>query len=218
MLAACATGDGRELRPPTEPAPTTTQPSPVDPPAEFPNDAVLGDTLPGEFGPDESPGPGPDDVPVDPPPPFALFASWQDGATVSDRHTCDDLDVSPALTWTGVPDGTIELAITAVSEPLDAADPDGPLVHWIVTGIDPSAISLIEGTVPPGANELVNDLGTAGWTGPCPPEGTTRVLRVTLHALGQQIEGLDADDPGLAVTLLDGVALANSIVRGTVSR
>lgn len=210
-LTACATGDGRELRPPTVPAPTTTEPPHIDPPVEFPSD--VDETLPGEL-----PEPGPDDVPVDPPDPFGLFAAWTDGAPIDARYTCDGADVSPALTWTGVPDGTIELAITAVvDDPGDGMLDDAP-VRWIVTGIDPSIVSVVEGILPPGAMELPNDLGLTGWSGPCPAEGTSQVLRITVHALGQQIEGLGADTPATAVELLRGVALANAEVRGVVTR
>ena len=47
------------------------------------------------------------------------------------RHTCDDADVSPALTWSNVPSDTVELAITVTD--LDADN----FSHWVVTGIDP---------------------------------------------------------------------------------
>lgn len=212
---ACATGDGRELKPPTVPAPTTTEPAHIDPPLEFPSDGDV--TLPGE-GPEA----GPDDIPIDPPAPFGLFAAWQDGAPIDPRHTCDGQDISPALTWTGVPDGAIELAVTAVIEEpgspeLDDESIDREAVRWIVIGIDPSVVSVLEGTLPPGAIELPNDLGLAGWTGPCPAEGATELLRITVHALGQQIEGLGADTPSTAVDLLRGVALANAEVRGIVA-
>lgn len=212
--SGCATGDGRELRPPTVPAPTTTEPPHVDPPIEFPPD--LDAILPGK-----TPEAGPDDVPIDPPAPFGLFTAWQDGAPIDARHTCDGPDISPALTWTGVPDGTVELAITAViDDPIDISIIDAPIsdeaVRWIVIGVDPSLVSVLEGILPPGAIELPNGLGLVGWSGPCPADGTTEVLRITVHALGQQVEGLFDDTPSTAVDLLRSVALANAEVRGIV--
>lgn len=209
-LTACATGDGRELRPPTEPAPTTTEPPFIDGPVEFPD----AETLPGEI-----PAPGPDDVPIDEPAAFEAFAAWREGAPIDARHTCDGADVSPALTWSGVPDGTIELAITALVDDVGAPEAGEPAaVRWIVTGIDPSVVSVLEGRLPPGATELTNDAGVAGWTGPCPAEGSTASLIVTVHALGQQVEGLGSDSPAAAVGLLHAVSLATAEVTGTVTR
>ncbi len=203
MLAACATGDGRELRPPTEPAPTTTAPEHLDGTVELPADGEL----PGEF-----PEPGPDDVPIDPPPAFEVFAAWRDGADISPRHTCDGADVSPALTWTGVPDGTFEIAIAVIDE--QAAG----FVHWVVTGIDPATVSTLEGQVPPGATEHANDFGGSGWAGPCPPADATHTYRFTVYALDAELGGIDAESPSAIVALIEGLALESTSVTGTFSR
>lgn len=186
--------------------PTTTAPATPEPTDPTP---AAGDA--GEL-PDEFPDPGPDDVPVDPPPEFGVFAAWRDGAEIVPRHTCDGVDVSPALTWTGVPDGTLELAITVIDE--QAAG----FVHWIVTGIDPAAVSMLEGELPPGAIEHGNGFGGTGWAGPCPPEGATHTYRFTVHALDQQLAGVGDEDPSAAVALIEGLAFASASVTGTFSR
>lgn len=91
-------------------------------------------------------------------------------------------NVSPPLSWSGLPTDADQLAITLV-------DPDaGGFVHWVVTGIDPSTTSLAAGEVPAGAVEAMNDSAQAGYFGPCPPEVHTYVF--TVHAL--------SGDPGLA--------------------
>src|SRR5262245_27903351 len=65
----------------------------------------------------------------------------------------DHLGSSPALAWSGIPDGTQAIAITAV-------DPDAKgFVHWAVVGIAPSTTSLPAGAspggpMPAGATEL----------------------------------------------------------------
>jgi Raf kinase inhibitor-like YbhB/YbcL family protein len=191
VVVSCATGDGRELRPPTVPAPTTTTPGEFGDPVEFPTDEI-------ELLPDF----------VE----FELFAAWPDGSPVPARHTCDDAEVSPALTWTGVPDDTIELAITVVDEQTAG------LVHWVVTGIDPSSVSTLEGQVPPGASERLNSFDISGWTGPCPPEGVEHTYRFTVHAIDQQLEGLEDASGSAAVALIEGLALESASMTGTYSR
>jgi Raf kinase inhibitor-like YbhB/YbcL family protein len=95
-------------------------------------------------------------------------------------------NVSPPLDWSGVPDGTAEVAVTMV-------DPDaGGFVHWVVAGLDPTSTGLEEGTVPAGAVEALNDTGAAGYFGPCPPTDHTYLL--TVHALGEP-SGLEAGAP-----------------------
>jgi Raf kinase inhibitor-like YbhB/YbcL family protein len=188
--AGCASGDGRELRPPTEPAPASTVPDDFDGPVDLTDDAGL---LP-EFTS------------------FELFAAWPDGAAIAERHTCDLDDVSPALSWTGVPDDTIELAITVVDESTG-------LTHWVVTGIDPAEVSTLEGTVPPGAVEHPNSFDAAAWTGPCPADpDVVSTYRFTVHALDQQLEVLGTDTGSALVALIDGLALSSASVTGTFSR
>ena len=60
------------------------------------------------------------------------------------RHTCDDPDVAPALSWTTVPVDTVELAVTMV-------DLDADFTHWVMFGISPTRTGLAEDEVPPGA-------------------------------------------------------------------
>src|SRR5262249_25899727 len=72
----------------------------------------------------------------------------QEGAPIPAAHACTDnqhLGTSPALAWSGVPEGTQSFAITAI-------DPDAHgFVHWAVTGISASATSVPSGASPGGA-------------------------------------------------------------------
>ena len=200
VAAGCATGDGRELRPPDVPPPTTAPPGQFDGPVEFPTDDEFGDAFDGDLAtlPDFAE--------------FELFAAWRDGAPISERHACDGADLSPALTWTGVPDGTIELAITVVDEQTAGA------VHWVVTGIDPAAVSTLEGEVPLGATERTNSFGVDGWSGPCPPEGSEHTYRFAIHALDQQLDGIDGESGSATAALVEGLALESASMTGTYSR
>ena len=114
---------------------------------------------------------------------------------------------SPPLAWTGVPAGTVELAITMV----DVSTPD-QFVHWVVAGLDPNLLGLDEGSVPETAVEARNDSSEFGWFGPCPPAGETHTYLFTLFALttasgvaegtgGPEAVAQIAATPGVAATL-----------------
>ncbi|MET9293292.1 YbhB/YbcL family Raf kinase inhibitor-like protein [Streptomyces sp. NPDC003077] len=95
--------------------------------------------------------------------------AFNDGAFIPRRYTRDGEDVSPALSWSGVPDGTSELVL--LCEDPDA--PTGTFVHWLVTGIDPAGGGVEAGQTPPGGREHTNGYGEPGWGGPQPPAGDT---------------------------------------------
>jgi Raf kinase inhibitor-like YbhB/YbcL family protein len=83
---------------------------------------------------------------------------------IPDRHTSNGEDVSPAISWDGVPDGTQSFAVVV-------HDPDAPLVdgftHWVAYGIDGTSKGIPEG----GGDETAgtNSFGNAGYNGPAPP-------------------------------------------------
>ena len=104
------------------------------------------------------------------------------------RFTCDGDNLSPALAWEGVPEGTAELAL--VVEDPDA--PGGTFTHWIAYGIDPSTTRLATGSTP--ALEGKNEFGEIGYGGPCPPNGQKHhyVFRLlALHAPSELDSGVD---------------------------
>ena len=113
------------------------------------------------------------------------------GLAIPDRYGCEGDDVSPPLGWTGVPAGTVELALTMV----DPDAPGGQFVHWVVAGMDPALLGLEEDDVPEGAVEARNGTSEFGWFGPCPPEGETHNYVFTLYAL-QQPSGVQPGTSG----------------------
>ena len=109
------------------------------------------------------------------------------GASIPAKYTCDGANVSPPLSWSGVPPGTKSLALI-VDDP-DAPDPAAPQrtwVHWVVYDIAPDAAGLPEGAgqhaLPGGARMGANDWNKTGYGGPCPPIGRHRYFH-KLYAL-----------------------------------
>lgn len=108
--------------------------------------------------------------------PFALSdmqlktTAFDNRAAIPKRHTGEGEDVSPALSWSGVPDGTKSFAVIC-------HDPDAPLVkpgnygfvHWVLYNLPGSASGLDEGSSE--GTDGVNDFGNTGYGGPMPPDG-----------------------------------------------
>lgn len=103
------------------------------------------------------------------------------------RYTCDGEDISPALSWEGIPQGTQSLALIV-------DDPDAPgqtFVHWVLYDLPPETQQLPENVpnteqLPNGGVQGKNDFGKLGYGGPCPPEGTHRYF-FKLYALDTQL-------------------------------
>ena len=111
--------------------------------------------------------------------------------------TCAGDNRSPTLTWAGAPDGTRSFVVTFT----DPAHPS--YVHWVVTGIDPSATGLEaadDGMVDGG---VVGDSfrGTGSYAGPC-VDGNTYVY--TLYALDDEVTGTARTTLGDALALMEG--------------
>ena len=94
---------------------------------------------------------------------------FAEGARVPARYTCDGENLSPPLSWSGVPQEALSLVLLC-------DDPDAPLGkwhHWCVYDIPPSRASLAEGVPPTHAagdfKQAINDFRHPGYGGPCPP-------------------------------------------------
>ena len=108
--------------------------------------------------------------------------------------TCDGKDMSPALSWSQVPEGTKSFALI-VDDP-DAPDPANPKmtwVHWVLYNIPESSNSLPKGVktenLPQGTREGLTDWKRTGYGGPCPPIGKHRYFH-KLYALDTLLPNL----------------------------
>jgi Raf kinase inhibitor-like YbhB/YbcL family protein len=105
---------------------------------------------------------------------------------------CTGQNISPALTWSGVPEGAKSLAL--IVHDSDAVTGVGGFTHWIVYNIPASATELVQGagtaksrSLPLGSVQPATSFGTSGWGGPCPPAGDKPHQYVfTLYALGTE--------------------------------
>lgn len=113
--------------------------------------------------------------------------AYSQKATIPRRFTCDGQDISPPLTWSGVPAGTKSLVL--ILDDPDAPDPAAPKmtwVHWVLYNIPPDVKGLPEDVsaadLPHGTREGLNSWNRTGYGGPCPPVGRHRYFH-KLYAL-----------------------------------
>lgn len=109
------------------------------------------------------------------------------GQPIPARHALDGGNVSPALAWEGLPEGTRSLALV-VADP-DAPDPAAPKAtwtHWVLYNLPARLEGLEQGVrFEPGdalGEEGLNDWKRTGWGGPQPPIGRHRYV-FRLYAL-----------------------------------
>lgn len=96
-------------------------------------------------------------------------------------------NISPALEWTGAPEGTKSFVITIYDK--DAPTGSG-FWHWVLVDLpgDTTSIPAGAGTdpslLPQGAVQTLNDASLNGYAGIAPPEGETHDYVITVKALG----------------------------------
>ncbi len=114
--------------------------------------------------------------------PFSVSSSsFKDGTMLARRYAgalkdnpnCLGENVSPALSWSNVPEGTKSFAVMMI-------DPEGRgglgVNHWVAYGIPASVTGFAEGEASAASDKYVGGKSTQGlpvYTGPCTPPGTT---------------------------------------------
>ncbi len=110
------------------------------------------------------------------------------GGDIPPKYTCSGEDVSPALSWTGAPQGTKSFAL--IVEDPDA--PSGAFTHWVIYDLPANAHQLPENVaktddVSGGGRQGRNDFRRPGYGGPCPPPGKPHRYFFRLYALNSAL-------------------------------
>lgn len=155
---------------------------------------------------------------------FTLSSTaFQAGATIPSRFTCDGKDVSPPLSWSNAPAGTVSFALI-VDDP-DAPDPAAPKrvwVHWLLYNLLPDVTELAEGAgnrePAAPARHAVTDANSTGYHGPCPPIGTHRYF-FRLSALDRVLPDLGSSPHRSELErAMDGHVLGTAVLMGRYAR
>ena len=149
--------------------------------------------------------------------------AFEPGMPIPKKYTGDGEDISPPLSWSGLPDGTAELALIV-------DDPDAPTrepwVHWVLYKIPATLSGLPEGVDKserpanvPGAMQGRNSWGRVGYGGPAPPRGHgTHHYRFRLYALDAPLEVKPGLDKSALLAAMRGHILAEAEIVGTYQR
>src|SRR5437667_4935528 len=131
--------------------------------------------------------------------------------SLSNNPNCVGQNVSPQLSWTGVPDGTKSFAILM-------EDPEGRggagVHHWVAYGIPPNVTSFAEGEVSKESDKYVGGKSTQGvgyYSGPCTPPGSP-------HHYTFVVIATDLEVKELAPSLTREEFLAKLVPQGGMSR
>lgn len=152
-----------------------------------------------------------------------VTAAFDSGDVIPRKYTCEGDNVSPALSWTNVPEGTRSMALI-VDDP-DA--PRGTFVHWVLFNLPPET-----GTLPENLQvdehfsesefqpvEGVNDFGDMGYGGPCPPRGdTSHRYSFRLYALDTTLDLGEGATKKQVTQAMDGHVLDEADYMGTYRR
>ena len=137
-------------------------------------------------------------------------------------YTCDASDISPPLSWEGLPAGTQSLVLI-VDDP-DAPDPKAlkmTWVHWVLYNIPPATDGLAENIgavgLPAGTLEGHNNWGRTGYGGPCPPIGRHRYF-FKLYALDITLPDLGRVGKDEVLQAMQGHVLGQAELVGTYQR
>lgn len=142
------------------------------------------------------------------------------------KYTGEGSDVSPRLTWSGVPAGTKELVL--ICDDPDAPTPE-PWVHWVIYSLPPTIAGLNEGVPrelrlkePTGALQGKNswpDGENIGYRGPMPPpRHGTHHYHFRLYALSEKVPMAPGLTKKEVLQQIENKVVATGKLTGTYSR
>jgi hypothetical protein len=146
-------------------------------------------------------------------------AAFRDGGPIPERHAGRGVgeNRSPALAWTGVPDGTRELVLVVEDRDVPLRR---PIVHAVATGIDPAVPGLAEGDLNVGGpyGSGTGSFRRAGYAGPRPiPGHGPHTYVFQLYALDSAVV-VAGSRPSAVLAEMRGHVLARGRLDGSYER
>jgi Raf kinase inhibitor-like YbhB/YbcL family protein len=153
-------------------------------------------------------------------------SAFMEGHPIPKKYSGEGADISPPLSWSGVPQNTKELVLIC-------DDPDAPTnepwVHWVIYKIPVTTTRLPESVprrarlkTPPGALQGKNswpDGDNVGYRGPLPPPSHGvhhyyfKLYAVEAHMVAEPALGKTA-----ILSEIEGHVLAEAMLMGTYER
>ncbi|MDE2029980.1 MAG: YbhB/YbcL family Raf kinase inhibitor-like protein [Alphaproteobacteria bacterium] len=144
-------------------------------------------------------------------------AAFGNGNEIPTLYTGEGRDISPPLSWHGVPARAESLALI-VDDP-DAPDPAAPKmtwVHWVLYNIPASVTGFAEAikALPAGTREGLNDWKRTGYGGPMPPIGR-HCYFFKLYALDTELQIRGTATKAKLEKAMQGHIIAEAVLMGT---
>lgn len=151
-----------------------------------------------------------------------ITQAFSSGERIPEKYTCQGEDISPPFTIQNTPEGTQSIALLV-------DDPDAPrktFTHWILFNLPADTTVLSEGLdveehfgdEDDGPLEGVNDFGSPGYGGPCPPPGSTHHYHFRFFALDTRLDLESGATRKQLTQAMDGHILAETDYIGTFER
>lgn len=153
---------------------------------------------------------------------FISSSAFKHMEPIPTEYTCEGKDISPELSWRGIPAGTKSLALI-IDDP-DAPDPKAPkmtYVHWVLYNIPATATGLTKAVLaaqlPAGTKQGLNDWQRVGYGGPCPPIGVHRYFH-KLYALDTVLADLGTPTKPKLLEVMQHHIIAMTEIIGTYQK
>ncbi len=147
-------------------------------------------------------------------------SAFENEALIPVKYTCEGEDVSPPLTWKGVPEEAHSLAL--IMDDPDA--PRGTFTHWVVYNLPVIPPKIDEGEslserFEEGLREGFNDFGKQGYGGPCPPRSHgEHHYYFRLFALKQKLDLTGRVTRAQLLEKIDDFVIDEAVLMGRFSR
>ena len=146
-------------------------------------------------------------------------SAFENGEMIPTKFTCEGDNVSPPLSWEGVPEDAKVLALV-----VDDPDASGIFTHWVIYNLPVPPFNLDENAslsdrLSEGLREGFNDFGNQGYGGPCPPRGNPpHRYKFRLFALSEKLDFKGRVTRGQLMDAMEGKILDEAILMGRYGR
>ena len=152
-----------------------------------------------------------------PPPLKITIAGFSDGGAIPTTYGCSagKTGTSPAISWSGAPDGTQSFAMILHDTDLQMGPED--VLHWAIYNIPATATGLPEGVpakdkLDDGSAQLQNIGRSLGFFNPCPPPPTVHHYIFEVYALDAKIDSAPANRADLLKAMVGHVRAKGTYV------
>lgn len=151
-------------------------------------------------------------------------SAFKNAEPIPQKYTCDADATNPPLTISGIPEGTVSLAL--LMQDLDvpkALKSDGTFDHWVIYSI-PFTVGATTVEIPEAAQALplgLNGSSQEGYLGPCPPpeyEPSKHRYHFSVYALSTELSFLTPPRMEEVQAGMEGYILASAELVGTYDR